>query len=422
MGYRGLRQPLLFLTLVIVAAAQSCLKSKETGLPADVVRVIQLTGHNRVELIKALSRFIESDDTAKRNALYFLISNMERHYAVEYEPIDSATNALRFDPLQYDDYQSVLIAWDSLSALPGGLMYSASRYTLDRDTIRSELLLNTIELSLSSKKHPWSKHLPDSIFLRYVLPYRVANEDLEDWRPLLYQFFSESILNPSYTSTDEVANAINLLIDSHIISDNRLIKNANIALPSEVLKHRRASPRDLAIFRVMALRSAGIAATLDYAPWITDSLNSIWFVTYYNEQGNWQPLLPREFEENLLKDASRVPKIYRRIYHTVDSSLFALKDLKKTTPPFLGHFHYLDVTKYYLPVRNVSFRGQCPDHLIYLAVFNGRSWKPVDWAFCHGDSAMFFNVGRDVDVRFAWLEELGDYHKINLIGSKTVAD
>jgi len=422
MGSRGLRQLFLFLTLVSAAVAQSCLKSKEPGLPADVVRVIQLTGHNRVELIKAVSWFFESDDTAKRDALYFLISNMERHYAVEYEIMDSAGNARQFDPLQYADYQSMFTAWDSLSALPGGLMYSASRYTLDRDTIRSELLRNTIELAFSSKKYPWTNHLPDSIFLRYVLPYRVANEDLEDWRPLLVRFFSETILSKPYTTTDKVAHSINLLIDSLIISDNRLIKNANIALPSEVMKKRRASPRDLAIFRVMALRSAGIAATLDYAPWISDSLNSLWFATYFTEQGNWQPLLPREFDEKLLKDAGRIPKIYRRIYHAVDSSLFALKDLKKTTPPFLGHFHYLDVTRYYLPVRNFSYRGPCPDQLIYLSVYNGKSWKPVDWAFCHQDSAMFYHVGRDVNVRFAWLEELGDYHKINLMGSETAAD
>lgn len=412
----------LKLGLAFSAAAvfmQSCLKSDEPGLPAEVVRVLQVTGHNRVELIKALAKYIESEDTTARNALFFLIGNMERHYSVEYELTDSAGKALSFEPLAYSDYRSMLRAWDSLAALPGGMIFSPRRYTLDRDTITSGLLLNTIELAISSRKTPWAKNIPDSIFLRYVLPYRVANEDLEDWRPLLKNYFSKISGDAEIDNADQLADVLNRLIDSLFFEDNRLIKNANVSLPSKIIQAGRGNPRDLAIFRVMALRSLGIPATLDYSPWISDSLNSIWFASYYNQNGHWKPLLPKKFDQQILSDSRRIPKVYRRIFHTLDSSLFAIKETKKTTPPFLGHFHYLDVTHNYLPVRTVSYSGLCPDQYIYLSVWNGKNWKPVDWAKCNGNAAIFYNIGKDVNYEFTWLEEQGDYYQIRLLSGNS---
>lgn len=401
---------------------QSCLKSSKPGLPADVVKVIQNTGHNRIELIKALSVLIESDDIAKREALYFLIGNMGRQYAVEYQITDSANNVLSFDPMQYPDYQSMLSAWDSLSTCPGGMMFSAKRYTLDRDTIKSELLLNTIELAFASKNYPWAKRLPDSIFLRYVLPYRVANEDLEDWRPLMHQYITNLVPKINLSSINHAAKAINRKIDSTLSTEIRLIKKPNIALPSQIIKNGMANPRDIAIFKVMALRSVGIPATLDYVPWMSDSLNSLWIVAYYDENNKWQSILPKASDSNLFKVAGCIPKIYRRVFHSLDSSLFALKDINKTTPPFLGHYDYLDVTSHYLPVNDIRYRGKCPDYLIYLAVFNGKNWKPVDWAFCSGDSALFKHVGEGVNHRFVWFEKVGDYEKIHLLSPENQFD
>lgn len=407
--------------IALVAATiffQSCLKSDEPGLPPEVVSVLQKTGHNRVELIKALSKYIESDDTAARNALFFLIGNLGRQYAVEYEIIDSAGTPLTFEPLNYYDYFSMLRAWDSIAELPGGMIFSPKRYTLDRDTITSALLHSTIELALASRKMPWADHIPDSIFLQYVLPYRVANEDLENWRYSLNKYFSPLIAETTIQTADQAAEAINRHIDKHFIQDNRLIKNANIALPSQIIQAGKGSPRDLAIFRVMALRSMGIPSALDYSPWISDSLNTIWFATYYNQDGMWKPLLPEGFDQQLLSDATKIPKIYRRVFHTLDSSLFALKEIKKITPPFLGHFDYLDVTHHYLPVHTVVYHGSCTDEYVYLAVWNGRNWKPVDWAKCVEGRASFSNIGKNVKYAFTRLEEKGDYYNIKILESQ----
>ncbi|HMM11768.1 MAG TPA: hypothetical protein PKE03_06715 [Bacteroidales bacterium] len=384
-------------------------------MPAKVVKVLQSTGHNRVQLIKAIAQYVESEDTARRNALFFLISHMERQYAVEYQITDSSEHEKSFDPLQYADYQHMIKAWDSLSALPGGMIFVAKRYTFDRDTITTNLLLNTIDLAFQTKRRAYAAAIPDSIFLRYVLPYRVANEDLEDWRPLLSNYFSSIIPDTVPFTINQAARALSRHIDSTIFQEYRLLKNPNIVLPSQILKERRASPRDLAVFRVMALRSIGIPATLDYVPWLSDSLNSVWFASYYAGSGAWKPLLPEGFDERLLQDAGRIPKVYRRIYHTLDSSLFALKDTKKFTPPFLGHFHYLDVTNQYLTVRNISYQGPCHDEIIYLAVWNGKYWKPVDWAFCKGESAEFRNIGAQVRYAFTWVEKQGDHNEIKLI-------
>ena len=63
----------------------------------------------------------------------------------------------------------------------------------DKKSLSLEFLITNSEYAFKSKKHcPWAKHVPDQIFLNYVLPYASLNERRDEWRKdFFYKFFSK---------------------------------------------------------------------------------------------------------------------------------------------------------------------------------------------------------------------------------------
>jgi len=403
----------LFL-LFSVNMFQACLKSKKPGIPLDVVDVIQNTGINRVELTKTIARYFESDDSLKLKAVYFLIHNIGAHYSVEYQLVDSSENIFEINPLSFSTEKNFLNFWDSLETNTAGLSFRAKKYTLDRDTITSELLLSTIENSFKARKFHWAKNYDFSSFLTYTLPYRIGNEDLEDWRSFLMHEFSwiEDSVGAEATA-DEVAQMVNKYINNLFRFDLRYLKNPQEQKMEDFFRSNKGNHRDISYLKAKTLRSLGIPATVDYIPYLADTSHSFYFAVYLTNEGKFQPLLSNE-TDHLLSKSAIIPKVYRRIYFEIDSSLFALKDLTKTTPPFLGHYHYLDVTSDYLPVQTIVYNGFCPDTLIYISVFNDKKWRAIDWAICKNNSATFKNISKNINYKFSFLDDETSVNRIIL--------
>lgn len=381
----------------------SCLKSKKPGLPPDVVKVIDETGFNKIELYKTIAKYFESDDSLRLAAAYFLISNINSQYAVDYNLTDSAENVVDIHPLSFPDEKSFLKDWKKIEDSLGGLFFHTKKFTLDRDTISSELLISTIELSFASRNNSWAKNLDFEYFLEYVLPYKVGNEHIEDWRPILLDEFSWIIDTVGKdANVDAVAAMVNTHVNDNFEFDLRYIKNPHLQPIDEFLKNKRGNYQDISYLKAKILRSLGIPATVDYVPYLADTVNSFFFAVFLHPNGTFKPLLSTE-TAYLFTTTQRIPKIYRRIYKEIDSSLFAIKNIKVTTPPYLGHYHYLDVTNQYFQVQNIRFKGNCSDSLIYLSVFNDNKWCSVDWAICKNDSAVFKNVAQGPAYQFTYL-------------------
>ena len=52
------------------------------------------------------------------------------------------------------------------------------------------------EYAFKAKKHfPWAKHIPDQIFLNYVLPYASLNERRDEWRKDFFYKFTPLVKN-----------------------------------------------------------------------------------------------------------------------------------------------------------------------------------------------------------------------------------
>lgn len=82
--------------------------------------------------------------------------------------------------------------------------YRTLKRVYDAKVIRAEFLIHHIDQAFEVwEKRPWNKYLPFDDFCELILPYRVGDEPLEEWRSW-YKERYESILDSLYQGTDVV--------------------------------------------------------------------------------------------------------------------------------------------------------------------------------------------------------------------------
>ncbi len=381
----------------------SCLKSTHPGLPPEVVKAIAETGHNRIELTKTIANYVDHPDSLKINAVFFLVANIGPNYSVTYRLEDTSGKVHAIHPENFDHGDSLLSFWKNLDASTGGLTFQPIRFVLDRDTIQAELLISSIEKGL---QFPWTRRFPDRDILAYMIPYRIENEVIDDWRSLVLHDYGHVV--DQFNEEDAITSIhqwVNHHVDSLYQFDKRYIKQANVQTYRMLDSIRKGNYRDLAHQKIRFFRSFGIPSTFDYIPVLSDTNYAFAWATAMDETGRFEPQLPPGTSYLFRDYNKRIPKVYRRIFHSLDSSLYALKPTEVHTPPFLGHFHYLDVTDAYVQVADVSLSLACPDTLVYLAVKNNEEWRAVDWAICKHDEASFTKMATGIHYKVVYLKE-----------------
>lgn len=389
-----------FLILALLPFVQGCLKSSGPVLPQDVVRVIGETGVNRTELTKTIVQYYP-DDSLKLKAAYFLIRNIARQYSVEYELVDSRENKIPFQATELDDSIPLKESWELVSGKHGHPRFQALRFSMDRDTLTASFLVKTIDLAVESRKWPWATDIHDTDFYENVLPYRVFNEYPDDWRQYLADFILPQITDSIRHSRNQIAFLVNQIINHLIVNDNRFSKRTHFPTPKEVLERGRGSEEEICDLKIKILRSIGIPAALDYFPYAVDGIPARFIPVFLNENNVYQPLLADEGEISSFK---QIPKVFRRCFRLCKEDLFTLKKPDQPSPPFLGHYPQIDVTRYYVPIDSIVFEGSCDDTLIYLTVLHDDEWKAIDWAFFKEGKAVFHQIGPIKNVRFAQMK------------------
>ncbi|MEO0145635.1 MAG: transglutaminase-like domain-containing protein [candidate division WOR-3 bacterium] len=145
------------------------------------------------------------------------------------------------------------------------------------------LFMRNIELAFAAREEFfWARELPDSVFLRYVLPPIVSQEPPEDWRG----FFLDS-LRPvvcGLRDPEEVAIAVNRWCGERVKYKPNQRRDQG---PLETWRSGWGRCEEMTIFYICALRAVGIPARQAYTPWwpFAES-NHSWTEVYVN--GVWK--------------------------------------------------------------------------------------------------------------------------------------
>lgn len=173
------------------------------------------------------------------------------------------------------------------------LIRTARQY--DRVNLTAGLLTDNISYArMAYRSMPYAdRRYSYEIWRDWVLPYRILDEDLENWRPRLYHHFA-----PMVERARSIREAVQIISD-HLWDKQedgqpRLIfevsENRN-QTPLQMLYNRRGGCKEMHIAFVAILRAVGIPARHCTVTWWVNGDWFHYFMEYWDpEQNKWVPM------------------------------------------------------------------------------------------------------------------------------------
>jgi len=400
--------------LILVCFLCSC-----TRYSGDIKTVLKQAGNNRGELEKVLEHYSQSPaDSLKLRAAEFLIGNMEYKYSDYYafvEPFLKIYQADREAGYRRSVYYE--LCQHRLDSIIRTLGVEAVR-TYDMKIITADYLIKNIELSFQMWSKPWAKRFSIDQFCEYILPYRIFNEPLSDWRETFikkYEWVEDSVANMS--DTEEIALYLNDLIGKEFRGDEFGLPFPSVVALDSV-KIGECGDRYFLVTHV--LRAMGIPAMIDYTPQNDNTFKSHSWTVYLDTSFRYRPFdggstRPVPFRKQELSPHSSFPEktiiplangfgsnVYRNTYAVNKNSLVRTLKGKCTLPPLFENPYLKKVTELYefemydteLDLGKYGVRN---NELIYLAVFGyGDNLREADWGIVKNKKMQFKNIGANI--------------------------
>jgi len=359
------------------------------------------SGNNRKELEKVLQYYSHDPaDKFKYKAAVFLIENMPYYYSCEGAAIDTFKNVF------FRITQEGIVgkqALDSVERKYGKLNYNTLSKIYDIHVINSEYLISNIEHSFMVwKKQPWGKHVSFDNFCNFILPYRIQDEPLEQWKPVYYQKF-QPVLD-SLLKTNSILDAC-LLLYNHITTEPWYFI---MEMPpphlgaNYLLEQRSGSCRDRCDLAMYVMRSLGIPVGVDMVLHSPDQANRHFWNFVLDEQGITIEftLWEEEPEKNLNTEIEKKRgKVYRKYFGVREKCLNHRKHTNNIPQAFQSLFiedvssNYIEDNKIYFSKNEIKKNDQ---KIHYLSVFDISGWFPVDWVEIHHGTVIFRNIEQGI--------------------------
>lgn len=346
-------------------------------------------------IIKEITEFSLNDNTLEY--LEFISENINNHYSRNYYWLDSCQLKVDFNELEYSDFSSSVDAFNAIKKSKGELI--PITFDLgDAEIITKEILNSSIKQSQN-----FTSLNPDNqrIIKDYLLPYRITDEPLTDWRNVYNERFKvfQDAENEKENTVSNIIEDINTwFICTYGIEKRQDPINHLSAL--QLLHRKKGGCEDVANLMVFALRSIGIPSSVDVIPlWGTTQGGHV-LNSYFDDDCNAVHFDALSYDSPLPFKLEREPaKVLRLTYSEKKETLAS--NLTKSEIPNVGLLrskNYIDVTNEYWPTANISFElnKDYNGEYVYASVFNGMSWKPVWYSKVKDNVATFQNMTKGV--------------------------
>lgn len=372
-------------------ATEASLKS--TGLD----RVLLAARSNRLQLEAALRHFNPEAQPLEAAAMEWLIAHLDRHghaqmawFGAEGEPIEIPLEA-------FESEERRRAVWADLEAEHGRLRPGVFRLDGDLLSLREDELVEHVQFAVRAwRERPWTRGLDFETFCEAVLPHRVGDEALDDWRRVLFETFTgieDRLDDPS--DPHEAAEWIRRSVHTWVEFAPSYAFHLTDQSLSEMLQSGRGRGEDLAHLELMALRANAIPAVMDYTP------------AWAGRRGNfaWTRLLlpgPQQAAPQ-----GRLAKVYRRTFAAQAEAWAARVPGTEPLPDWLADARMSDVTDAYGPTVSVETSLEPATRrsvLAFACVFDGQDWTPIAAGRVsdEGSQVRFENLGVGVVYLPAW--------------------
>lgn len=348
----------------------------------DVNSALELSGENRVELQKVLDYYREiKPNPLKLKAAEYLISNMVAHYAVSGKTMDRLKRDIdtTFQE-QPNAFKLIFYLMASRIATEQG----DHTVEFDLHKITSDYLIKNIERSFDIWKDIKNCYdLPCEDFFKYILPYRINNEPLTEWKDSayyhLYHFEKGEHMSFNLTSYQ---NYISAKVSSH--SGFIFLKNQ---LSDSLFKKYNIDCIDQAYSTKIINQVFGLPTAVDFVPH---------YPTHENRH-YWTILRDRRYMNS--KYSYSITSYTAKVYRKTSFINTIPEDKENFVPSFIRDPYKMDVTEEYENVTNLEYKFKTfrsKTKYAYLCVFNNLAWKEVAWSERQDKKVVFEKVGRDI--------------------------
>lgn len=182
---------------------------------------------------------------------------------------------------------------------------------------------------------PWGSQIPADIFVNYVLPYRVNNENIDESRSVIYSELADRVQHLSMTNAILETNYWCHERATYIGTDIRTVS------PLTIMRTALGRCGEQSTLTVTALRSIGIPARQCYTPrWAHCDSNHAWVEAWAD--GKWHFLGACEPEPILDEGWFRLPAKRAMLVHTRVFADYNGPEEVTTTHPWYTEINLLD--------------------------------------------------------------------------------
>lgn len=350
----------------------------------QIAFALQQAESNRTELEKVLNHY--KNDSLKYKAAVFLIENMP-YYAYQVSPqIDSTKNLL----------SKIFKKWDLTEEerQKGIYFQQTSQPTIKQDIkdIKANLLIENIDYAFKVwREKPWNKHLSFEDFCELILPYRIAEEPLTQWRKKYYEKYNP-ILDSLYKGTD-VVEACNILSD--YMKTERFYYFVDFGTPRQgadfQLDNRIGTCRDACDITTFVMRSVGIPVTTDMYPYSPEYQADHEWNVVRDTTGQYLPFWYQQFNavrDKNFTDKRKKGKVFRMTYALQKSAEEVQKLPLSSRRPFMK-----DVTSEYFGENKISIPFEGKIENAFIGIFTARNgWLVVGQGKTENQNLIFENI------------------------------
>lgn len=361
--------------------------------------------HNKTQFDDVIKHYSKNPkDSLKRKAAIFLISNIEPHFSFYSTPWHSLCRSIDSINIHITNDKQYKHCYDSIFAQYENKL-NDYEVIYDNKKITAKYLINNIDSAFNLYKLPHCKKLPFKQFCEFILPYRLGNEQIVNWRSKLYKQFypvySKTFQNYiDSTSAKDFCELLKTSIKAKMYDYPYPTPNFD---PLVLSRLKLGNCHDYSTLISIIGRSFGIPIALDFVPqWAAKSGSHEWNALIYP---NKKPLdfgigdkfkLGHHLESNPLWIA---PKIYRYTYSVNKESLAYIHEKEEIPELFLDSC-FIDVTPDYIKTYDINSKLtlnlKTPCKYAYLAVFNNYDWTPIQWAKIENQTTKFKAMNKGI--------------------------
>lgn len=253
----------------------------------------------------------------------------------------------------------------------------------------------------------WLAKMPDSLFLEYILPYRVGTERYEpEWRRHLYESYNNAIKkgNGKQESFEKIKNTDLLGFANEVqydirkkISTNATMWSYPFDMPiSKMEKGMQGACRHLVNYTTAAMRSVGIPVTSDFTLlWGNSRTGHKWNVLFKSD-GTPFPFEACSYPMSLDLRDRKVAKIFRETFFP---SRNTISPNVADVPNYLYDSFWQDVSSQYIKCFDIKLNVPKDiankKEFVLIGTFDNAGWKPQFFAEEKNGGALFKNMGSE---------------------------